>query len=204
MNTIKKHNVFFSDGGFMSEVYQIPGNERTFERDEIIVSKTDSKGIITYANDVFLKIADYTEQEVIGKPHSIIRHPEMPRCIFKLLWDTISAGDEIFAYVLNQTKYGDYYWVLAHVTPTYGENREIIGYHSNRRVPNREAITIIQALYRRLKEVEDAESNAKIGLQNSFNILTQLMEEQEMRYDMFMYKMQTLQSTNEFQSREIG
>ena len=188
----------------MSEVYQIPGNERTFDVNDIIVSKTDAKGIITYANDVFLEIADYKEHEVLGKPHSLIRHPEMPRCVFKLLWDTISSGEEIFAYVLNRTKYNDYYWVLAHVTPTYGSNHEIVGYHSNRRVPNREAIKIIQPLYRRLKEVEDAQSNAKEGLKESYKILTSLMEEQQMRYDMFMYKMQTLQSTADFQSREIG
>jgi PAS domain S-box-containing protein len=176
----------------MSEVYTLPGNERTFSNDDIIVSKTDSKGIITYANDVFLKIADYQEHEVIGKPHSMIRHPEMPRCIFKLLWTNIAAGEELFAYVLNQTKYGDYYWVLAHVTPTRDENKNIIGYHSNRRVPNPEAIKIIQPLYRRLKLEEDSFPNTKDGLNASFHMITELMREQNLRYDMFMYKLQQL------------
>jgi len=180
----------------MSDTYKLPGNERPFDKDDIIVSKTDTKGIITYANDIFLEIADFEEHEVIGKPHSIIRHPSMPRCIFKLLWDTVSSGEELFAYVVNKTKNGDYYWVLAHVTPTFGENGEIIGYHSNRRVPNPEAIKIISPLYRRLKEVEDAQSNTKEGLAESFYILTQLMEVQEMRYDMFMYKMQQLETAD--------
>lgn len=81
--------------------------------DEIIVSKTDLKGRITYANRVFLTIAGYTEQEVLGEPHSIIRHPDLPRCIFKLLWDTIQGGTEIFAYVINRCKNGDHYLVYA-------------------------------------------------------------------------------------------
>ena len=70
--------------------------ERFFAEDEIIVSKTDLKGHITYANETFLKIADYTEEEVLGKAHSIIRHPDMPRCVFKLLWDTIRGSERDF------------------------------------------------------------------------------------------------------------
>ena len=85
-------------------------------------------------------IAGYTEQEVLGKPHSLIRHPHMPRCVFKLLWDTIAGGDEIFAYVVNRCKNGDHYWVLAHVTPSRNTNGDIIGYHSNRRVPDRKIV----------------------------------------------------------------
>ena len=110
--------------------------ERTFKEDDIIVSKTDLKGIITYANRTFLEIALYSEEEVLGQPHSIIRHPDMPRCVFKLLWDTIQAGEEIFAYVKNMSKNGDYYWVFAHVTPTFNQRNEITGFHSNRRTPN--------------------------------------------------------------------
>jgi PAS domain-containing protein len=73
---------------------QPSGHETFFGVDEIIVSKTDLKGIILYANETFLKVAGYSESEVLGKPHNIIRHPDMPRCVFKLLWDTISAGNE--------------------------------------------------------------------------------------------------------------
>lgn len=182
----------------MAEIDQMSGKERTFDSSDIIVSKTDTKGIITYANDIFLEIADYTEAEVIGKPHSIIRHPDMPRCIFKLLWETISNGKEIFAYVVNRTKFGDYYWVLAHVTPTLDINGQIIGYHSNRRVPNPEAIAIIKPLYRHLKTVEDNHKNAKEGLEQSYQILTSLMKEQQMRYDMFIYELQRLTTDHAF------
>ncbi len=85
------------------------GREVRFGADEIIVSKTDLTGHLTYANDVFLRVAGYTEAEVIGQPHSFIRHPEMPRAVFKLLWDTIQSGREVFAYVVNLTKHGDHY-----------------------------------------------------------------------------------------------
>ena len=75
----------------MTKSPYVTGKEAFFGDDEIIVSKTDLKGHITYANDVFLKIAGYTEAEVLGRPHNLIRHPDMPRCVYKLLWDTISC-----------------------------------------------------------------------------------------------------------------
>ena len=89
----------------------LTGVERHLAPHDIVVSKTDIKGRITYANQVFLDIAGYVEKEVIGRPHNIVRHPEMPRAVFKLLWDTISQGNEIFAYVVNRAKNGDHYWV---------------------------------------------------------------------------------------------
>ena len=93
------------------------GRERTFGPDELIVSKTDLKGRMTYANDVFLRISGYDLDELIGQPHSLIRHPEMPRGLFRLLWQRISTGHEVFAFINNLAKTGDHYWVLAHVTP---------------------------------------------------------------------------------------
>jgi PAS domain S-box-containing protein len=178
----------------MVDIMNLPGKERTFAETDIIVSKTNEKGILTYANDVFLEIADYTEAEVLGKPHSLIRHPAMPRCIFKLLWTTIANDEELFAYVLNKTKHGDYYWVLAHVTPTHGPDGSIIGYHSNRRIPNREALEVIRPLYKRLKEVEDSAPTVKEGIEEAFKIFNELMREQGMRYDMFMYRLQQMET----------
>jgi PAS domain S-box-containing protein len=112
------------------------GKERTFGEDEVIVSKTDIKGKILYGNEVFLKISGYPESEIVGAPHSILRHPHMPRCVFKLLWNKIEAGDEIFAYVMNMANGGDHYWVFAHVTPSFDAEGKIVGYHSNRRKPS--------------------------------------------------------------------
>jgi PAS domain S-box-containing protein len=85
------------------------GRESPFNDEEIIVSKTDQHGRITYANDVFARVSGYELVELLGKPHSIIRHPAMPRCVFKLVWDTLKAGDEIFGYVLNLARNGDHY-----------------------------------------------------------------------------------------------
>lgn len=148
----------------------VTGTERTFQTDEIIVSKTDTTGRITYANDVFIGISGYSVEEVLGQPHSMIRHPDMPRAVFKLLWERISQGHEIFAYVINICKNGDHYWVLAHVTPNIDAQGNTIGYHSCRRVPKRSAIETISSLYARLRQVEN-ENERKAGLEKSSAML---------------------------------
>ena len=138
----------------MSRVKTVTGVERFFGDDEIIVSKTDLTGKITYANEIFYSISGFTEAEVVGQPHSMIRHPQMPRAVFKLFWETLQSGNEIFAYVDNLCKNGDHYWVFAHATPSFDARGEIVGYHSNRRVPERRSLDIVQALYRELREEE--------------------------------------------------
>lgn len=156
---------------------RLTGVARDFDFNEIIVSKTDLQGRLTYVNDVFLRLAGYTEKEVIGKPHNIIRHPEMPRCIFKLLWDTISSGKELFAYVMNRSVNGDHYWVLAHVTPSRNAAGEIVGYHSNRRVANIDTLnnTVIP-LYKALLAEEKSHTNRKAGLEASEKMVLDLLE----------------------------
>lgn len=164
----------------------LSGVERTFGRDELIVSKTDTRGIITYANDVFLRIAGYRESEVIGKPHSMIRHPAMPHCAFKLVWDTIKSGKEIFAYVINRAKNGDHYWVLAHVTPSMDAGGNIIGFHSNRRRPTRDAISAVEPLYRSLCEIEASAPNLKDGMALATAELLRILEQEKVSYDEFV------------------
>jgi len=167
------------------------GQEVFFGRDELIVSKTNLKGHLTYTNHTFLDIAGYTEAEVIGKPHNVIRHPDMPRCVFKLLWDKLQAGNEIFAYVVNETKSGDYYWVIAHVTPSYGSNGEVIGYHSTRRVPNPQTIQqVIIPLYKDLKAIEDSFGNRKDGLAASSQKLLDVLSEKELEYEEFIAQLE--------------
>lgn len=174
----------------MSESLHITGKERFFDKEDIIVSKTDLKGRIVYANQIFMKIADYTEKEVLGAPHSILRHPEMPRCVFKLLWDHVQAGKEIFAYVVNRTKHGDHYWVLAHVTPSYNAAGAIDGYHSNRRVPNKTVVneTIIP-LYKMLLAEENKHSNSKQGMNASHDMLMKILQEKGVAYDQFIFSL---------------
>lgn len=149
----------------------LTGKVRTFRPDEIIVSKTDRTGKITYANDVFIEMSGYSEDELLGAPHSILRHPAMPRCVFRLLWDVIEQGDEIFAYVLNRAKNGDEYWVFAHVTPNFGPDGAIVGYHSNRRVPKQSAVDTVRPLYAQLLEIEKSNPDRKAGLEQSYAAL---------------------------------
>ncbi len=155
--------------------------ELTFLDSEIIISKTDIKGRITYGNELFMKLAGYAETEILGKPHNIVRHPDMPRIIFKLLWDYIQAGKEINAYVMNKSKNGDYYWVLANVTPSYDANGKIVGYYSVRRKPSEQALNIIKPLYKQLLRAEKSG-----GMDASLKILSTLLEKQGGRYDKFI------------------
>lgn len=182
-----KHDRTIEKEPIVTKDTSVTGVETYFDDDEIIVSKTDLKGRITYCNDVFLRVAGYTEKEVLGQPHSIIRHPDMPRCVFKLLWDTLESGKEIFAYVVNRAKNGDHYWVLAHVTPSRDESGNIIGYHSNRRVPDRAVLdnTIIP-LYRKLLAEEKSHDNRKDGMQAGFDQVVGLLQSRGVEYDEFV------------------
>jgi PAS domain S-box-containing protein len=165
--------------------------ERFFPEDEIIVSKTDLKGKITYANRTFLTIADYKESEILGQPHNVIRHPDMPRCVFKLLWDTIQSGQEIFAYVLNMARTGDHYWVFAHVTPTFNDHGQIIGYHSNRRVPGRTQVELFSEVYGQLLEEERRHNNPRAGMDAGGNMLKSMIAAKGMEYSEFIFSVST-------------
>ncbi|MEZ5823366.1 MAG: PAS domain-containing protein [Geminicoccaceae bacterium] len=162
------------------------GHERYLGADHVIVSKTDTKGRILYANRHFLDISGFRESELLGAPHSILRHPAMPRAAFRLMWERISTGHEFFAYVINLCREGDHYWVHAHVTPTYDSSGEIIGYHSNRRAPRREAIAAVEPLYARLVDIEQSASDRRTGMEQSTAALVELLESRNMSYDSFI------------------
>jgi len=121
----------------------------------LIVSSTDLKGIITYANRKFCEISDYTKQELTGKNHNIVRHPDMPKAAFKELWDTIQQGKEWTGIVKNLRKDGRYYWVYSHIAPTFNDDGEIIGYTAARRPASENEIEESSALYRELIEKEN-------------------------------------------------
>ncbi len=163
------------------------GIECPFDDDELIVSKTDLKGHITYANDVFLRLAKYAAKDVIGAPHSLIRHPDMPRCIFKLLWDTIQAKKEIFAYVVNMASDGDHYWVFAHVTPTLDARQNVTGFHSNRRKPSKEQVDKVKALYAGLRAEEERHDSRKDGMLRGHEMLMAHLKEKGVGYDEFVF-----------------
>ncbi|WP_445501988.1 PAS domain-containing protein [Microvirga sp. G4-2] len=165
-------------------------HEIFFDPDSFIVSKTDLKGRITYANRVFCEVAGYSEEELIGQPHSLIRHPDMPRAVFKLLWDTIQDGREVFAYVKNMARSGDYYWVFAHVTPSFDSNLKVCGFHSNRRVPKRDVVEkIITPFYAELIRIEASYRNAKEGLAASHQHLMKTVTAGKVSYDEFVFSL---------------
>ena len=162
------------------------GIEHVLGDEELIVSKTDLKGRITYANDIFIRMARYPAEELIGAPHSIIRHPDMPRCVFKLLWDTIEAKQEIFAYVVNLAADGSHYWVFAHVTPTLDDRGNITSYHSSRRKPDRAQVERIKPIYALLREEEARHANAKEGMRASYAMMVDYLKQQGVAYDEFV------------------
>ncbi|GAB7043462.1 MULTISPECIES: PAS domain-containing protein [Catenuloplanes] len=166
---------------------QPTGIERTFADHEIIVTKTDMKGLLTYANDVFLRLSVFDEEDVIGKPHNIIRHPDMPRVVFKLLWDTLREGREIFAYVVNMASDGAEYWVLAHVTPSRDASGRIIGYHSSRRRPDRAAVNAVKELYGRLRAEENRHRSPSDGLDASWRMLQEELAARGRTYEEFVF-----------------
>jgi PAS domain S-box-containing protein len=163
------------------------GRERFFGQEEVIVSKTDVRGVITYANRVFLRVAGYNEEELLGKPHNIIRHPDMPRCVFKLLWDKLHKREEVFAYVLNMARNGDHYWVFAHVTPSLDSSGHVVGYHSNRRVPSREAVAKAANLYKQLLAEEAKFSDRKAGMLAGEEMLMGCLGSAGISYDEFVF-----------------
>ena len=164
------------------------GRETFFQPSELIVSKTDLKGRITYANCVFRRMAGYRESELIGQPHSIIRHPDMPRSAFKLLWDTIEARREIFAFVKNMARNGDHYWVFAHVTPSFDAKGQMTGYHSNRRVPDRAMLeSAIIPLYAEVLRIERSHVNGKEALAAGYKTLSDFVASTKVSYDELMF-----------------
>lgn len=175
----------------MHNAIRSTGIERFFDPEDIIVSKTDLKGIVTYGNRTFVHISGYSEKELIGQPHNILRHEAMPRCVFRLLWDTVQKGNEIFAYVINKCKNGDHYWVFAHVTPSCDAHGEVVGYHSTRRVPNKDTVrSVIVPLYRNLIAIEQHNSSPKQGMEESYAALCSILKEKGLSYDELIFSLQ--------------
>lgn len=127
--------------------------ETLLDDNSFLVSETDEKGIIKFANEDFCKVAEYSVDDLIGKPHNVVRHPDMPKAAFKSLWDTVRKGEIWTGYVKNATKSGGYYWVYATVYPFEScDNSK--GYLSCRRKATKEEIDVHTALYKEWKSQE--------------------------------------------------
>ena len=133
----------------MRQNLPVTGNEYVLPPQRPLVSKTDLSGRITYANPAFIEASGYSQEELLGAPHNLVRHPDMPPAAFADLWRTIQSGMPWTGLVKNRRKNGDFYWVVANVTPTM-EGGRVTGYLSVRTVPEREQIARAEQLYRRL------------------------------------------------------
>ncbi|WP_457564599.1 PAS domain-containing protein [Caminibacter sp.] len=133
---------------------QITDKEKLLSDNDFIVSKTDTKGYITYCNRIFVEMAGWSRKELIGANHNIIRHPHMPKIAFKLLWDLVQAKKEFFGFVKNLRKDGGFYWVFAYITPDLDLNGNIIGYTSFRKKPSKRGIETLEPIYLELVELE--------------------------------------------------
>ncbi len=163
-----------------------------FDSNDVIVSKTDLTGKLTYANDVFLAIAGYEEEDVLGEQHNLIRHPDMPRSVFALMWEKLKAGEEVFAYVKNMTRTGDHYWVLAHVTPSADIGGQVVGYHSNRRVPDRAAVARAEALYAEILRTEKAAAGPREALAAGRAMLDEQLVRTGLSFNAFVFSLSDL------------
>jgi PAS domain S-box-containing protein len=147
----------------------------------MIVSKTDTTGKIIYGNDYFCEISGYKESELISSPHSILRHPDMPKAVFYLMWDYLKAGRNIMAVVKNMTKYGDYYWV----TTDFDIKRDNLGnikyYVAYRQAAPKQVVVEIERLYRKLLAIEKEHD-----MKASISYLEAFLEEKGMNYDQYI------------------
>lgn len=148
-----QHTLKFNDGS--ARTVYVTDKELPFPDGKLIVSRVDLAGVLTHANDAFVEISGYSRDELIGKPHHILRHPDMPKAAFKDLWETVQAGKKWHGYVKNLCKDGSYYWVYATAVPNVRRG-ETVGYTSVRRKPSRSKIAEAERLYATMLQEEKA------------------------------------------------
>ncbi len=163
----------------------ILNKETKLNDDDFIVSKTDIKGNIVYCNEVFTKMAGYPAADLIGANHNLIRHPDMPKLAFKVLWDLIKDKKEFFGLVKNLMRDGGYYWVFAYITADLDANGRIISYTSVRRKPPQSAIDTITPIY---KLLVDAEKSG--GVNASEKLLNNFLQENKTTYEELVINLQ--------------
>lgn len=166
--------------------------DRVLADDDLIVTKTDLQGRLTYCNDTFLQFSAVTEAEALGRPHNIIRHPEMPGGIFTLLWQRAQADEEIFAFVRNRALDGIGYWVLAYVTQSFEvrDGRNVpVGYHSMRRSIRADALTEVQDVYAQMRAAETGPTR-KAAAAAGVAWLTEHLHGRGLTYDTWVWKLE--------------
>lgn len=170
----------------MDSTKQITTEEKFMREEDFIVSKTDSKGRITYCNRTFIEFSGYSESELLGASHNIIRHPDMPKGVYKLMWKTLQQGHEFFGYVKNSCKDGGFYWTFANATPSLDAKGKLLGYFSVRRKPGSGAIETLEPIYQAMLDEERRKSGGA-GIEDSVKLLEQAIKEQgENGYENFV------------------
>ncbi|SHL17382.1 PAS domain-containing protein [Flavobacterium chilense] len=152
--------------------------EVTWDKTQVIMSKTNAFGIIEYANEVFVDVCGYEDYELMGQPHNIIRHPDMPKVIFKVLWENLKNGKNFHAIVKNLAKSGRYYWVITDFEIARDEHGVIVNYFGRRQAVPQEVIAMhIEPLYKKLLQIEAAS-----GVEFSEKYLIGFLEEKKRTY----------------------
>jgi len=162
--------------------------ERKMREEDFIVSKTDAKGIILYGNPIFIEFSGYTEEELLGTQHNVVRHPDMPRSVFKFVWDTINTGKEFFGYVKNMAKDGSFYWVFTHITPDLDPSGKIIGFTSVRRCAKREAIAAVEPVYRDMLAAEK-QAGARDAIAAGTKVLMDVLNKAGISYEELVFSL---------------
>ena len=153
--------------------------EIILDNTKYIESDTDLKGVITDCNDYFAEISRYSREELIGQPHSIVRHPDMPKVAFKILWDRLKAGENINLAVKNLAKDGRYYWVFTHFDFKKDINTgEVVGYVAYRKTISKKVTDTLLPIYRKLVEIEKTE-----GMEGSEKYLNKLLKDHDLTID---------------------
>jgi len=155
--------------------------EIKFSKKKFIVSKTDTKGKIIFVNKNFCDISGYTEDELIGAPHNIVRHPDVPRAVFYLIWDKLLSGRAISGVIKNLAKSGKYYWVIADLEPKFDRDGNIVSLTAFRRSAPQYVIDTMEELYRTMLTIEK-----KHGMKQSIEYLEGFLEERGVTYDEFI------------------
>ena len=163
----------------------LTGNDISWDPQRVIVSKTDLRGNIIYANDVFIDICGYTESELLDVNHNIIRHPLMARGVFRFMWEQLKKDNEFFAFVVNQCKNGDHYWVFAHITPTKDTAGNINGYYSVRRVMPEKLKPTITGLYEQILATENG-LDKKQATKASYDFFVQYLKDNDIDYNSYI------------------
>ena len=149
---------------------EIKNVEKVMSDNDFIVSKTDTKGYIIYCNRIFVEMSGWSRFELMGANHNIIRHPDMPKIAFKILWDLIQNKQEFFGFVKNLRKDGGFYWVFAYITPDLDLNGNIVSYTSFRKKPSRKGIEFMSEVYKKLVEAEK-----QGGMSASYELLKEML-----------------------------